>query len=371
MFSFRTSSIFEQEDKLLHKGSLGVLCDNSAWYPSSGEYLWEILQKRGNLEKIFNPEDEIEAEDLSSIDALIIELQDSGVRYSPYPNLILKLFRTLKDNSLDIAVYVVDKQNPAGRCVEGSMLREGYRSEIGVAGIPQKHGLTIGELATYFHNEVNAKFALHIISYKGSESFNFIMPWSIPVGEENSGLFTAAMYSGTALWGATNVSCGKGTSRPYELFGAPWFSELLPYLKEHGISGWNSKESPLYDDGAFVRVTDFIPGHDIYADELCLGFQIIMNPSLQYCPLAHNLRMIRFVKENTASFLFNTDIKAGVDSNKTILELMLGDKELADFLYGESSYTDLKEHLKVEEQKWIRKAKKFILYEDDQIFRVK
>jgi len=370
MFSFRTTSLFQQEDNLLRKGRLGVLCDSSAWYPQWGEYIWEVLEKRGNLKQIFNPDDPMEEDDFAEIDALVIELQDSGVRYSPYPFLLFRLFKMFKEKGMDISVYIVDKENPSGRCVEGTMLREGFRSEIGVAGIPHRHALTIGELATYTHNEVNAKFPLHIISYKGSESSNYLMPWSIPVMEENSSLFTSHLCSGTALWSGTNVSCGKGTTRPYELFGAPYFKELLPYLKEHSINGWNAPESPLYDEGAFVKVTDFIPGHDIYADELCIGFQIIINPSLQYSPLAHNMRIMRFVRENSTSFAFRTN-KGGIDSSRSIIELLLGDIELLDYIKGESDFNEMKEHMKVEEQKWIRKAKRFLLYDEEQIYRVK
>ncbi len=415
MFSFRTTPIFEQEDLVLKSGKLGLLCNQSAWNAQTGEYLFETLAKTGQLKRLFMPEhglfgelqDQVKLstnilsdnlsdnntiygnlrlkgvdlvslygsteESLSAdinklvdLDALIIELQDVGCRYYTYPSTIFNIFKTLRDNDINLPIYVIDRINPAGRQVEGTMLRAGYRSFIGLEGVTHRHGLTIGELAYYLYSELNAKFPLHIISYKASQKE--LLPWSIPPSPNFPGLFTAHLYSGQCLWEGTNVSEGRGTTRPFEIFGAPFMNTLGAKEQEYGT--WTSSNSPLYDDGAFIRWLKFIPTFHKYKDECCFGFQILLKPNMQYHALAHNLRIMRFVKENCSGFAFREG-KYEAGNDKRAIELLLGDKELIDFVELGGDWNDIKEHIKVEEQKWIKKAKKYLLYEEEQLYRIK
>lgn len=381
MFSFRTTSIFEQEDLALTKGRVGVLCDHTAWDPNLGEYLWETFQKRGNLDKLFryNVEDNTLSEpitltSLSTLSALVIEIQDLGCRYSPYPAIILNLFNTVIDKSLELSIYIIDRINPGGRQIEGTALRAGYRSDIGIEGIPHRHGLTIGELAYFIYNKLGAKFPFHIISYRASSINKLLMPWSIPPTPYYSGLFTSQFYCGQYLWRATNISEGKGTSRPYEIFGAPFIEELSTYCKEHDIQGWNSPESPIYSEGVKLRWCDFTPKFDKWAGLKCFGFQIIPNPDEGYNSLLHALKIIRFVNDNCTSFRFVSKYSGDekpIDEDRKRIELLLGDKELIDFVNGFSDWENVKEHIKLEEQKWIKRVRKSLLYDGDTLFRIK
>ena len=283
MFSFRTTSFFEQPDLVLKRGKLGVLCNQTAWNPERGEYLFESVAKMGKLTKVFMPEHGLFGElqdqvklnsgdgynkllegvefislygskeeslaaslkDLQEIDALIVELQDVGCRYYTYLSTLFNLFKVLKANEMDLPVYIIDRINPAGRQVEGTALKPGYSSFIGIEGIVHRHGLTFGEIAYMLYNEINAKFPLHIISYKASAVNKDLMPWSIPPSPNFPGLFTAHFYSGQCLWEGTNVSEGRGTTRPFEMFGAPYMEELSGYCKKHSLEGWNDPKSPL------------------------------------------------------------------------------------------------------------------------------
>ena len=408
MFSFRTTPLEQQPDLLLKGGNLGILCNQTAWHPETGEYLFETYAKKGNLKRVFIPEhglfgelqDQVKldtteaynnickdvefvslygnseeslyaaANKLSDLDVLIIELQDVGCRYYTYISTIFNLFKTLKKYEIGLSVYIIDRPNPAGRQVEGTMLRAEYRSFIGVEGIPHRHGLTIGEMAYFLHNEINAKFPLHIISYKATHANKDLRPWSIPPSPNFPGLFTAHFYSGQCLWEGTNVSEGRGTTRQFELFGAPFMEELATYNGKHGLENWNDPSGPLYDEGVFVRWMKFIPTFHKYKDECCYGFQLLLNPNMQYHALAHNLRILRFLNDNCSGFGYRPG-KYEAENDKTAIELLLGDKELIDFVKGEGNWADIKEHIKVEEQKWIRKSKKALLYEDEQLYRIK
>ncbi|MFA5850717.1 MAG: DUF1343 domain-containing protein [Bacteroidales bacterium] len=408
MFSFRTSPLLEQPDTILRSGKLALLCNQVAWHPETGEYLFETLFKKGVLKRVFMPEhglfgelqdqvklDKTEAykdlgmgkcefvslygsseesltiqlKKLKDIDGLVIELQDVGIRCYTFNSTIFNLFKILKKENLNLPIYIIDRLNPAGRQVEGTMLRKEYASFIGIEGIAHRHGLTIGEFAYLLYNELNAKFPLHIISYCAEKVSKDLLSWSIPPSPNFPGLFTSHFYSGQVLWEGTNVSEGRGTTRPFEQFGAPFMSNLINYNKQKGLKGWNDPDNPISDPAVYVRWQKFIPVFHKHMGEACFGFQLHPVPGVQYHSLAHNLQIMRFVADNCKEFAF-LEGKYESGNDKSAIELLLGDKLLIDYVKGKQDWESAKEHMKIEEQKWIRKAKKFLLY-DEQMFRCK
>lgn len=368
MFSFRTTPLDQQGDIILTKGRVGVVCNQVAWNPEKGEYLFETLHKKGNLRGVFVPSEELEAYSLLHLDgcnfyphdelvphlrefdAIIIELQELGARYSSIISILGTLFKAICESDISISVYVLDRENPTGRGVEGT---------LGDLGIPHRHGLTIGEIANMFHTEFNAKFPLHVVSYIVRSTTQYMMPWSIPPSDKFPGLFTSVFYSGQYLWEGTNVTPAVGTHRPYEFFGAPFMATLADYNSREGYTNWNDPNNPIYDPATFIRWTQFTPSQGKYKGERCFGFQLIPNPGVPYHSLGHTLRILRFLKDVSPSF----DIECG-------LEEILDDNLLMEYVRGVDIWDEVKEHIKLEEQKWIRKAKKYLLY-DDNLWRVK
>lgn len=408
MFSFRTSPLLEQTDSVLRSGKVALLCNQASWHPQTGEYLFETLSKKGVLKRVFMPEhglfgelqdqvklDKTDAyksvlekdcefvslygsdekslsahiDQLKDIDALIIELQDVGARYYTFNSTIFNIFKILKNEGINLPVYLIDRINPMGRQVEGTMLREEYSSFIGIEGLLHRHGLTIGEVANYFYNELNAKFPLHIISYSSEPISREMLPWSIPPSPNIPGLFTCHFYTGQCLWEGTNVSEGRGTTRPFEIFGAPFMESLINYNKLNGYDNWNDTSHPLYDPSVYIRWNRFIPQFHKFSGESCFGFQLHPIPGTQYHSLAHNLRIIRFIADNCKEFAFRPG-KYEAGNDKTAIELLLGDPLLINYLYGNEEWENVKEEMKKEEQKWIRKARRTMLYED-QLYRCK
>lgn len=400
MFSFRTTPLLEQPDLVLKNGKIALLCNQTAWHPDTGEYLFETLYKRGVLKRVFMPEHglfgelqdqvkldkterygtlgmdncefvslygtneeslEAQVSQLTDIDALVIELQDVGSRYYTFNTTIYNLFKTLKKHDINLPVYIVDRINPAGRQVEGTMLREEYSSFIGITGILHRHGLTTGEIALLFYNEFYAKFPLHIISCDAERVNKDLLPWSICPSPNIPGLFTAGFYSGQCLWEGTNVSEGKGTTRPFELFGAPFMESLAKFNHNNGCENWNDPKNPLYDPAILLRWTKFIPIFHKHKDETCFGFQLHLLPGQNYHALAHNLKIMNFVASNCDGFEFRKG-KHEAGNDKTAIELLVGDPLLLEWLNKNASWEDVAEHMKIEEQKWIRKAKKILLY---------
>ena len=407
MFSFRTTSLTEQPDLVLRSGKIALLCNQSSWHPERGEYLIETLHKKGVLKRVFIPEhglfgelqDQVKLDEgseydsmapgcefvslygsseeslsvkrdkLEDLDALIIDIQDVGARYYTYPVTIFNLFKVLKAESVNLPVYVIDRVNPMGRQIEGTMLKEGYSSFIGETGILHRHGLTLGELTNYFYNEINAKFPLHIISYVAESVNREMLPWSISPSPNIPGLFTCHFYSGQCLWEGTNVSEGRGTTRPFEIFGAPFIDVLADFNGKEGYENWNDPGNPISDPSVYIRWTRFIPQFHKFSGEVCSGFQLHPVPGKQYHALAHNLRIMRFIKESCEGFSFRPG-KYEAGNDKRAIELLCGDPLLVDYLEGNTDWDSVREEMKHEEQKWIRKAKRVLLYED-QLFRCK
>jgi uncharacterized protein YbbC (DUF1343 family) len=400
---FSAAPLEEQAAKELRGGRIGLLCNQAAWHPETGEYLFETLARRGALRRIFMPEhglfgelqDQVALENagvyggpalgdcemvslygaaeesraprpekLADLDALVIELQDVGCRYYTFLTTLYQTFKVLSLRNIPLPVYLMDRENPAGRSVEGTALREGYGSFIGIEGIPHRCGMTIGEMAHYFHAELQAEFPLRVIAAPPGAGLS---PWAIPPSPNFPGQYTALLYSGQCLWEGTNVSEGRGTTRPFEVFGAPWMESLLDYNRRKGYTNWNDPRNPLADRGAFLRWTRFIPVFHKYRDECCFGFQIIPAPGQPYHALAHALRLIRFAAEECSGFSFRPGAYE-TGSGKTAIEILTGDPLLLDYLGGAAAWEDVRGHLAAEEAAWIRRAEPFLFY-NESLFR--
>lgn len=366
MFSFRTTPFSEQTDNVLRNGRVAVLCNQAAWHPETGEYLFETLAAKGNLVRIFTPEHSlygklvdgtetlevitsVDSHKLEDIDALVIELQDVGSRYSNYTSLLYNIFKILKATSSQISVFIIDRLNPSGRQIEGT---------LGIIGLPHRHGLTLGEVANMFYTEMNAKFPLHIISANAEQVNKDLMAWTIPPFSDFAGLFTSHFYSGQCLWMGTNVSYGHGTNRPFEQFGAPFMESLFDFNAREGYDGWNDPSNPIAGEGVYLRWTRFVPSYGLYKDETCFGFQLMFIPGMQYHALNHALAIMRFLRANCPEFKFDN------------LNKYLEDATLVQYVEGVIDWDTAREYIKTEEQKWMRKSKKFTLYGDEP-YRIK
>lgn len=354
MFSFRTSSLENQLDKALLSGKVGCFCTQNCWDTARSRYMHDLFKDRGNLHALFMPKDSeltpetnhicFDAGQLEGLDAIVVEIQDVGTRYFNYTKDVLSLIEVLRGIGDSPALYIVDHINPAGRIVEGT-LPSGPR-EPHTAKVTHRHGLTLGELCYLYYNEIGAGFALHVISALAADTTKQILPWTIAPASDIPGLFTCEMYSGGGLWNNTTVSPAIGTARPYEYFGAPFI--------EH-----SSIDIVPAPPGALMRPCSFTPSTGRYVGQVCNGFQIMLQPGAEYHSLLHTLQLMRYFKERYSLFA----LTEGFESK-------LSDPVLMSYLDGRMSFQEAKEHVKVEEQKWIRKCKKYCLY-DDLPYRIK
>lgn len=225
---------------------------------------------------------------LAGLDALVVDLQDIGARYYTF---IWTLYLCMKAcERRGIAVVVLDRPNPInGVAVEGPLLDPAYRSFVGMHPLPVRHGRTIGELAEQFRREAFASCDLRVLPMDGWERAMWFdetgLPWVMPSPNMPT-LDTAIVYPGMCLFEATNVSEGRGTTRPFELFGAPWIdAEALV------------RELAAFDlPGVFFREAYFQPTFHKFAGEICGGAQIHVRDRDTFLPFRTGVEIIRHLR---------------------------------------------------------------------------
>ncbi len=164
------------------------------------------------------------AEMLGRVDVLVYDVQDVGVRFYTFESTLF--YALAASGKHGVPLIVLDRPNPInGVAVEGPGIAPGYESFVGIAPIPVRHGLTVGELARYFNAEHALRADLTVIPMAGWRRAMWFdetgLPW-VTTSPAIPHLSTATVYPGTCFIEGTNVSEGRGTALPFEQLGAPW-----------------------------------------------------------------------------------------------------------------------------------------------------
>jgi uncharacterized protein YbbC (DUF1343 family) len=225
---------------------------------------------------------------LSNIDLLIVDLQDIGCRVYTF---IWTLYLAMNACSkAKISVVVLDRPNPlGGKLIEGNLLAQDCRSFVGLASLPMRHGMTIGEIARFFVEEQDLELDLHIVKMKGwrrdMDFFATGLPWIWPSPNMPT-IDTAFVYPGQVVLEGTNISEGRGTTKPFEIFGAPF---LVPKRIRKEIEKWNLQ-------GFILRELYFEPTFHKWSSKRCAGFQIHVTHRYKYRPYITTLAILSAVK---------------------------------------------------------------------------
>ena len=214
---------------------------------------------------------------LEGCETVVIDLPDVGTR--PYTYLWTSVLMLRACAEAGIEVYAFDRPNPiGGDAVEGPLLRAEYRSFVGLHPLPMRHGLTIGEALALINAEERIGCALRVVKMDGWRRGMYFdetgLPWVLPSPNMPT-LDTAIVYPGTVLLEGTNLSEGRGTTRPFEIIGAPWIDSC----------SFAAKLSVLDLEGVFFRPLSFTPAWDKYAGELCGGVQMHVADRLRFRPV--------------------------------------------------------------------------------------
>ncbi len=236
---------------------------------------------------------------LKDVDVLLFDIQDVGARFYTYPYTLAGAMRAAK--RAGIPVVVLDRPNPLGGVqVEGPVLEPEYASFVGQFPIPVRHGMTIGELARLFNEAFAIGAELHVVPVKGwhrneAEPGNKL-PW-VPPSPNMPTPDTALVYPGTALFEGTNVSEGRGTTRPFETIGAPFINaeKLATHMNALGLPGVR------------FRPAWFTPTFSKHAGVLCGGVQIHVTDRNAFLPFRTGLALLKAIHDlHPQAFRFET-----------------------------------------------------------------
>ena len=200
------------------------------------------------------------------IDVLLIDMQDVGTRVYTFASTMLNCMKVAA--GCGKRVVILDRPNPlGGEIMEGNLLVPGLYSFVGPWRIPMRHGLTMGELALMFNKELSIGCELEIIKMDGWERSMLWeetgLSWAVP--SPNMPIpETAYVYPGQVIWEGTNLSEGRGTCRPFEIFGAPYLDigRILKIIPKEFLTG------------CFLREVSFRPTFNKWQGEICKGFMI-------------------------------------------------------------------------------------------------
>jgi uncharacterized protein YbbC (DUF1343 family) len=228
------------------------------------------------------------AEMLQGLDVLLVDLQDIGARYYTFIWTLYLCMRACEKQGVEMVV--LDRPNPInGVTTEGPVLDPNYKSFVGMHPIRVRHGKTIAELAQQFRDEAFPNCRLSILPMKHWERAMWFdetrLPWVMPSPNMPT-LETAIVYPGICLLEGTNISEGRGTTRPFEIFGAPFIDAEALCRK------LNALKLP----GVFFRENYFQPTFHKFAGELCGGAQIHVIDRNSFRPFQTGVEIIQLIR---------------------------------------------------------------------------
>ena len=214
---------------------------------------------------------------LAGLDVLVFDIQDIGARFYTYPWTLALVMQAAREAGM--GVIVADRPNPIGGIrVEGPVLDPALASFVGAYPIPIRHGMTLGELALMMNTDFGIGCDLTVVTCtnwrRPDDATQTGLPW-VPPSPNMPTIDTAFIYPGTCLIEGTNLSEGRGTTKPFELIGAP-------FIDAHGLADrLNQRNLP----GAHFRPAWFTPSFSKFQGQLCAGVQLHITDRAAFAPV--------------------------------------------------------------------------------------
>jgi uncharacterized protein YbbC (DUF1343 family) len=294
------------------------------------------------------------AEMLANADTVIVDLQDVGTRVYTYATTAFFMMEACAQAGK--RMLILDRVNPInGVLVEGNLLDPVYSSFVGPFPIPMRHGLTLGELMTLYNEEYHVGCNLKVVALAGwnrSEYFEKTgLPWVLP--SPNMPLVeTAVVYPGQVVLEGSNLSEGRGTTRPFEIFGSP-------YLEPDRVRETLESEAL---DGAILREIEFTPTFNKWAGELCRGFQIQVMDRKVFRPYRATLAVLSCLLKLCPEDFKWSDPPYEYVYDKLPVDIILGDERVRRDLEQGRSVIDMEKEWQEDIASFIKKRSRFLLY---------
>lgn len=370
---------FEKYKKIKDK-KIGILTNHSFCNKKLINFLDFLLEKKFNIKIIFAPEHgffgnfqmeekipdtfyknipvkslygdsfEPEKKDLDDIEILIIAIPDSGSRYYTYKWSMMKLIENFERK-----VIIFDYPNPLnGISIEGPLIEKDYTSFLGPYPVPVRFGLTVGELALYINGELKLSSEIEVFKIKkwkrkfyfDKTSFTFItMSPNMPDFE------TALLYPGMCLLEGTNISEGRGTTKPFKIFGADFIDPFKLVKKLEKIEGVRFK--PVY----------FRPMWNKYKGKICGGCEIYIENKRKLKPFKMGLVVIKEIMELYPEKFEFKNPPYEFEKEKKPFDILTGDSYIREMLKGGAEIEDIEKKWEENLKEFDEKRRKYFLYD--------
>ena len=266
-------------------------------------------------------------------DVLLVDIVDVGTRVYTFLYTLAYCLEVARECGKK--VVVLDRPNPVGgEAIEGNVLQDDCRSFVGLYPLPMRHGLTFGELARLLNEEYGIGADLEVVAMPGWQRRMLFadtnLPWVFP-SPNMPNPTTALVYPGQVIFEGTNISEGRGTSLPFELFGAPFLDWQTVLNSMQGL--------PL--PGCFLRPLAFEPTANKWAGQPCKGFQLHVTDPRTFLPYRTSLALLQaFMRSYPEQFALKAP-PYEYEFERTPLDLILGDSKLKDQLAAGADIREL------------------------------
>src|SRR5687767_6276900 len=310
--------------------------------------------RRVPIYSLYSETREPTAEMLSGIDVLVIDLQDVGARIYTYIYTMANCMRACARHG--IPVIVCDRPNPIGGVdVEGARLTPGFESFVGLFPIPMRHGMTIGELARFFNEVFSIGAQLDVVAMEGWRRDMYAdqtgLPWVMPSPNMPT-LDTAIVYPGTVLFEGIMLSEGRGTTRPFELVGAPWIEA------ERFARDMNS----LRLTGVYFRPAVFEPTFQKHAKQTCGGCQIHVTARHLFKPVLVGVALAgMFWRTNPSKFAWRQP-PYEYEHDKMPIDILAGSDALRKHIEADVPATEIASTWRSDEEDFRMLRERFLMY---------
>lgn len=291
---------------------------------------------------------------LQETDVLLIDIQDVGTRVYTFIYTISYCLEAAK--KAGVKVVILDRPNPvSGEVFEGNILEKEYSSFVGRYPIPMRHGLTCGEFALFINNEFHIDADLEVIRMEGwkrSMYFHYTgLPWILPSPNLPS-IESSYVYPGQVIFEGTNLSEARGTTKPFEFFGAP-------YLNQKNFKNFLGR----YDlKGIYLRDIVFEPTSGKWAKIPCKGFQVHIKDINEYSPYLTSLAFLQAAIQTSGQSFKYKEPPYEFEYVKKPIDLIIGSKKIRKLMDDGKDLYKVKKEWNQDLEIYKKRIKDYLLY---------
>lgn len=294
------------------------------------------------------------AEMLKDLDALVFDLQDVGCRVYTFIYTMANAMKACAE--FNKKMFVLDRPNPIGGiCVEGNSLEKGNESFVGQYPIPMRHGLTVGELAEFFNHEFAINCRLEVIKMDGWAREYYLdetdSPWAMPSPNIPT-VDTTVVFPATVYLEGTQVSEGRGTTRPFEIVGAPFINgrKLAEELQSQELRGIT------------FRPVQFLPTFQKHAGKNCGGVFLHVTDRKIFEPVITGLAIVKFIYELYPNDFKWKDTPYEYVFDRNPFDVISGNLQTRKFIENNSSVSEIKSSWQKDVDDFKALSSKYLLY---------